>query len=699
MNRSPNLNYRLAEDDLSNSFKKGNNQINKRFRNALDVLLTPDYYEGSKLGKYYNKIGKDGRSSIYVPQEELERQLQEDFVDRKEDLVMFLVGYTGVGKTTLIRNFFKTFDRNITETDNNLIVYISFYSTASSIQEKNINGILRITQQAIDKASTYVSGYETYPERLMSYNNTFYKDLYLFIANNNSSLAHDFNDYPYNVNSLTQTNIYQTLLLSLEQQDPIDYKMSMLKYYLDKSTKKYNNIFFIFDDLETQSEEAREEIIHLAMHIKKCMQAFEKRSFHLKCLISLRNYAFRMHEARRNAAFRVVPENDVILKDMVPALSEVIDRRVKELLSSKELADVSDYEAYKKMGNQLSIILNKMYGQYDEMILRLTHYNIFTSMKLLIRIVTNKRYFGQFEQSNKGAFKIKPDYYPIQAHNSFNSALVFYALIYGENDYYVDHDNYYLTNILHYREVENKDNECLPLYVIQYLITNKKYIRQLHYASSTLTSDDITNDILSIFNKMSPEKEFRYYDAFMHTMRHLYEGGILLQSIVEPIYEDGDDYKRVFKKNIKVYLSLRGYQLYQMLLTNSLLLETYRDDIDTNLQYNDILTMKLSKELVLEYCISYTKHIFHIEQLLFNDCSNPQLFIEKVGPKLAAIILLTGIRESIVTYYSRDTIQKAELVNAYNNLCKEIHTFISERLRNDAFELPQYIADGNTLAN
>ena len=195
MYRSPNLEYRLEEDDLTNSFQKGENQIEQRFRNALDVLLTPDYYEGSCLGKYYTRIGKNGYSSIYVPQPILENQLQEDLVERKEDIVMFLVGYTGVGKTTLIRNFFRVFDRNITVTKNNLVVYVSFYSTAANVNEKDLTSVLRVAIQAIEKACTYVSGFKSYPERLMSYNEAFYKDLYLYIAQNNSSLAHEFDDF------------------------------------------------------------------------------------------------------------------------------------------------------------------------------------------------------------------------------------------------------------------------------------------------------------------------------------------------------------------------------------------------------------------------------------------------------------------------------------------------------------------------
>ena len=420
MFRSPNLEYLDESNSFFDPYERGDNHIGKRFSKALDVLLTPDYYEGTKLGKYYNEIDSNGHSTVYVEQKELQDRLQTKFLDRQTDLAMYLVGYTGVGKTTLIRNFFHVFDRKIAVSDNNLVIYLSFYATAASTKERPKEWLLRIIEQSVKMACTYVAGYENYAEMVRNYNEDVYKNIYTFIEGNNSNLAHGSVD-PLDDIEIDTNNYYRSFLTGLKRQDPLDFRMSMLKYYLEAKQVKYDNIIFIFDDLETLNEEEREEAIRLAMHIKKCMQAFQRRSYHIKVLIALRNYAFRMHTIRELEAFRVVLESDVILKDKVPPLGEIVKVRMEKLLENADVAVVKDQNAYEIMGKKLLRVLQKMYGSYDEMLLELTHYNIFTSMRLLARIITNKRYFGSNEKEEKGAFVINPEDYPV-----YNNASVFF---------------------------------------------------------------------------------------------------------------------------------------------------------------------------------------------------------------------------------------------------------------------------------
>lgn len=82
-----------------------------------------DYYEGTVLGRIYYDIKENGRSSIYVRQSEMENKLKREFLDVEGDVTEYLIGYTGVGKTTLVRNFFRVYNRDICEIDGNLIIY------------------------------------------------------------------------------------------------------------------------------------------------------------------------------------------------------------------------------------------------------------------------------------------------------------------------------------------------------------------------------------------------------------------------------------------------------------------------------------------------------------------------------------------------------------------------------------------------
>lgn len=119
MYQSPNANKILKMNQRNNPFSLGNNNLYIRFKKALSMLLSTEYYEGSKYGKVYNQFRDDGRSKIYIDQPILEKKIQKEFIELENDVVKFLVGPTGVGKTTLIRNVFKVFDRNVVVTDNN----------------------------------------------------------------------------------------------------------------------------------------------------------------------------------------------------------------------------------------------------------------------------------------------------------------------------------------------------------------------------------------------------------------------------------------------------------------------------------------------------------------------------------------------------------------------------------------------------
>ena len=101
------------------------NQLRRKFNDIFEILFDPDYYEGTKFGKYYTQINEYGQSSIYV-KDPLEEELEE-IVQQKTDVIKYLVGFTGIGKTTLLRNYFGVFSRDIEVVDDKLIIYISFY--------------------------------------------------------------------------------------------------------------------------------------------------------------------------------------------------------------------------------------------------------------------------------------------------------------------------------------------------------------------------------------------------------------------------------------------------------------------------------------------------------------------------------------------------------------------------------------------
>jgi molybdopterin converting factor small subunit len=188
--RSPNT-YIQGYNYVKDPKALGNNNIRRFFKWPFETLLTTEYYAGSEYGKIFNERRDDGRSKIYVDQPELENKLQTFFMNVDNDITKFLVGYTGIGKTTLIRNFFQVFDRDVVEKDGNLIIYVSLYAMVSSQSGTPEEKVKNSVGAAVSEAITALSG-KDFIERLESYDSAFFEDFYNFIKINNKHYLHSY---------------------------------------------------------------------------------------------------------------------------------------------------------------------------------------------------------------------------------------------------------------------------------------------------------------------------------------------------------------------------------------------------------------------------------------------------------------------------------------------------------------------------
>lgn len=698
MIQSPNS-YKKDSCKLYDIFKLGDNLLRKRFYVALKNLLTSEYYEGTVLGRIYYDIKEDGRSSIYVRQPEMENKLKREFLDVEGDVTKYLIGYTGVGKTTLVRNFFRVYNRDICEIDGNLIIYFSFYSMISANKNQGKKKLItKSLTEVIELANTYLSG-KDYLSRVQEYDDNYFKEFYNFMYSNNKKLVHSYINGPKYAKKIKKSkNPNKKILDWISEENPLDYSLSQFKFSLYLYEKKYNkqfkNIVFILDDIEAKSMKYQNELIESVWHIKKCLQAYTNRKYSFKTLITLRNYSFRMHQKRQKEAFREIDKSDIILKDTVPNLSSVVDLRFQYILEHKDvLKQIEELNSYKAAKKSLDIILKRLYGQYDKMLLELTHNNIFESMTLLMRILTNKAYIGKYEITKDGAFVIEPSKYRFT--NSLNNPglpgnnEVFYALVYGEGDVYIDRKDYYLSNILHYKKNEGVDTEILGIYIIQYLKQQGICMGESNYNGlDTKEGSSVVKDILEVFDLQSKEDEKKMKQGLVAMMKYMYEGGILLQSIVEPKKED-NSFEREYADDLQIYLSLRGKCLYEMLKTNSLLLEVYRDDIDTELENNDILTVNLSNYNKIKYCLQYCDTIYKKEAIYIRNCRDKNIFAQKFGLEIPIVVLMNGIKDSISIYFTDNANERDDLIKMYNEIAKKINEFINDNLLEDDLDFMQ----------
>ena len=127
MNR-PNLSVNMNVNKYrSNNSVLGENMIYRRFKKQFQALLAFDNNESSVRGRYYNKVDDKMKNMAYVSQENYEKELLE-FKNSSINDTKFLVGFSGIGKTMLIKNTFGIDGRKpFIDSDSNLIAYLSFF--------------------------------------------------------------------------------------------------------------------------------------------------------------------------------------------------------------------------------------------------------------------------------------------------------------------------------------------------------------------------------------------------------------------------------------------------------------------------------------------------------------------------------------------------------------------------------------------
>ena len=691
--RAPNDSFSLTK--YFTPYNTGYNRSSEFFLKNIFPLLSTDYNEGTEFALFYKDI-VGGKSTIYVDQFELEKRLWKEMITSSWESTKYLVGAIGVGKTTLIRNVFKIFGRKAVITENNLIIYPAFHDL-ENVSYNNLESCIEQIEKefaySIEYACALLSECKSVIEwHINLYQNTdFYEKFYRFIYHNygdHSFLIDD--DYEF-VHSLTDENIYKKIITRIKNQKAMDYAMILLKYHVMQfnlnSKEPLQNIVLILDNLDFAYILCPEQIFMFVSIIERCIcRRIRTDISNTKLLVSLRNNSFRIQKSiifQKENAYRETPKNiPIILKDEIPSISKIITKRIEYFLKHEEM--ISNIEDKKKWVNAIELlhyILATSAGEYDDMLLNLTNCNLRASMDLVKRILTNKRFIGSDSILNDNidsAFncstielrlnvETKNRYFP-------NKKEIFYSLVYGEKDIYFSKGDYYLSNILQNKNKSGFSAEIWGPYIIKYMIV-KKLISDSEISVRFEKVDVIIKNILSVFNWSDNLDREQCYTTIKNVIEYYYVSGVLSESIVKPRSntEILKSLSRQYSDEINVFLSKRGKQLYAMLKTNSLILEAYRDDIETSLPNNNLPTLKMSQRDCLNYCIEYVNSIQLRELELLYLIANGNDYVNSFGEETLAVHLLEGIRRTIISYYKANTSEKAEIVTIYNDVVDRVN--------------------------
>ena len=398
MSNRPNEFYRKKTE--KEILKDRKNQISRRFSEFFNIMLNPDYYEGTKYGKYFYETNEDGTSRIYVhdPLEEELKNIQE----RKENIIKYLVGYTGIGKTTLLRNFWKVLDRDIRIENKDIVIYISFYyaNLSSSDPQKSIEDeIIRYLLRACRKIMA------KWPDKFLNIEE-FWNNFYNYINQHKPILLENDEFTPKSdfFNFSTEIEYKMEKLEKVCKEKRIEYYSCMLKYLLC-FIDEIQNVVFIYDDIEVKDVLYHHPLVETARHIHSCFSVIEDKASQVKTIVALRAYTFRSNIDRQLEARRENIEKNTIRKKEVVSFNDIFQKRFDEIERlEKKKGKVNSLEKYYKAKDEFFIILNQIDKSFGNLIYQLVNYNICNAMIMYASIMTNVQWISQYEHEKKGGF-------------------------------------------------------------------------------------------------------------------------------------------------------------------------------------------------------------------------------------------------------------------------------------------------------
>ncbi len=616
----------------SSNEKSKRNQIDRKFDEIFSILFDPNYYEGTELGKYYKGTNNKGKSEVYV-EDPLEKSLDE-IMQGKGDVIKYLVGFTGIGKTTLLRNYFGIFSRDVKINGENLIIYISFYyaNLSSDRPQKSVEDeIIKYYLRAIDVLSN-----NTEPINTDEY--SFWEGFFNFIKQNKPTIlsGHDLVPNASLLTKETKVDNKENIIDKLQQackENRIDYYASLLKYIL-KDNSRIKNVIFIYDDIESKEGIFHRPLVEVARHIHSCFST--NRDINVKTIVSLRAYTYRSNIDRQLEARRESVKYNTILKKEAVDPHDIFEKRFSYI--QEHIIKDKDKNAQE----QLFLVENEIEKKFGKFVVPLVNLNLCHAMQMYYSILTNVRWISVNEQEVDGKFKINALSYRITAES------IFKAVAFGEKEWYSAKNNKFFPNLLHN---DKKDTDLLGLYVIRYMLHKKA---DDLYGEEYVDGDVIINEITNVFvssRDLVGKKEI-WQSKLFYLIQYFHNEGVFLRSIYDIENLAEEQIERKYEGRYKLYLSPRGKCLYGLFAQNALLIELYRDDIITDLDNNDKLTCRLTEKETLEYLLRYSKVLFEYEKGYIRSAGETlNLYQEYFGEEFITAMILEGIIKNIKSYY------------------------------------------------
>lgn len=576
----PNATYQAAPDSNKPS------DLYRRFRKAFDALVA---VENPGIARH-----EFGEWFVRVPA--LEEDLRESCMG-EQDSIRFLLGSTGIGKSTLLRYTFRT--DNVPRIDADSLV-IPFCFNSHLGENDFLNPLAAAASRLLMERFSLLFRSE---------------EFYQFVnAQRPDLLELDA--------ELHETATWEERLMGLKRSSRLSYELEKLKFLVPKTPLV--RVVLIVDDVETLLFDTQEFVIGNVCKAYSFLQAQPERKFGVKCIISCRPNTHSL--LRKVAWYPAYPFAKSIYISASVELEKLFQARfesaIKKTSAGKDPANRPEwdraYEIVLRLVEQLS-------SRYELDLTTLCNHNVRRALYELEQILANRKWF-QKDHVASPSFVIKESDYAV------NEVAVYRALALRNGEVYPARDSV-IANLLYNTPDEGSD--LLVTYIIRYLLNQKSAGEE--GGRSQIHTSRLIDDFTLLFQGLTDVEEIQACRGYMIDSKLL-------------------DVESVRGKDV-ISLTPKAETLWKMLQSNSICLEFFRDD--TYQEESNLAGGRLDRhhpDQTFLNLLTFSNSIIVAEKKrIVNAIKNGSLraYLSRFGEQTLGRYLSQGIHHSIDRYYFR----------------------------------------------
>lgn len=523
-------------------------RLYEKNRDMYEFLLNPD-------------TGVKEKGEFYIPDDQTVSALR-GIIKQPMDSITNLIGYPGIGKSSDIRYAFSV-KNGVPKLLNEAKTVVLLCSFDGYIQQHPSSGERETAIALTKRVSAVCTKLEDEFPQLKKW---FYSpegrgDFHNFIQQTN----------PHVLESLCNSGngTVEEQLRRVEKCDFFVYAASKLKYYLARSDNQYERVLIIVDNLESQPVTWQEQFLAQYLRLFSCLRnlpdGMEKRVY-VNFLIALRPDTYYRIKWMPFAPSHSTKD---IFKNKRIDLATYFRKKAASLPAEGQNMNVSHR---REAENALLTLCEKFDKKYANMIMGIVNMNVCMAMKVLKDILSKSVWITRDACTDQSESSTRDEYV-------FNNITVIRAIACDINRVYINSKDQLIPNVLFNTETE--DNSIISLYIISYFI--KRDARFMEYGGTTVFEADLIRDFCDVFKGLA-DIERRVSDTLHYLIAH----GILGLS------------SQASSDTQSLYLSSVGMEIWNMLESDSVLMEMYREDYFQECNAENPVQFKSSFDLMQE---------------------------------------------------------------------------------------------------